>query len=221
MENKKTGYVWDKTTKEFCGVETVYLEKATNTYPHADNVTFIKPPMLEPNTTAVWNGDWVVVADYRGYPIYDYDGTFLGVVQTLDFKPQIYTPPPTRDDASHKHYEWINESWVEVVDQGFVEDGDVVRPMTFLERFEAGLEKELPENLIVKNGLLVGKTIDDRYNEGSITKEEYNAEIDKLREDAYKNNTDKIGLMYMRGEATKEEWLQAMEEIRLKYPKKQ
>lgn len=54
-----------------------------------------------------------------------------------------------------------------------------------------------------------------------ITVAEYNAEMDRLRELEYREKTDKIGLMVLRGEATKEEWIQAMDEIRAKYPHKE
>lgn len=59
------------------------------------------------------------------------------------------------------------------------------------------------------------------FNEGIITVAEYNAEIDRMRESEYQTYTDKIGLMVLRGEATKEEWLQAMDTIRAKYPHKE
>lgn len=53
------------------------------------------------------------------------------------------------------------------------------------------------------------------------TVEQYNAEMDRLRELEYREKTDKIGLMVLRGEATMEQWLQAMDEIRAKYPHKE
>lgn len=220
MENKKIGYTWSKTTREYVGEEIVYLEKATNTYPHADNVTFIKPPTLEPNTQVIWEGDWVVVDDYRGYPIYDEDGHIVGEVTELGFKPQIITPPPKFKEESHKFLKWDGVKWTYVIEDGYIETNDEIRPMTQLEKIESGLES-IPDGMKIENGELVSLTIDDKYEMGIITKEEYNAEVDIIREKEYEKHTDKIALMVFRGEATKEQWIQAMDEIRVKYPKKQ
>lgn len=92
--------------------------------------------------------------------------------------------------------------------------------MTQIERIEAGLEK-MPMGLKIVDGEFCELTLDDKYEMGIIGKDEYNTEIDKMRESEYQKYTDKIGLMVIRGEATKEEWLQAMDEIRAKYPHKE
>lgn len=215
----KTGFVFSPDTGEYIGEERVYQEKATGGFPCADNVTFVKPPTREPNTQVVWEGDWVVVDDYRGYPIYDEDGHVVGEVTELGIKPQIITPPPKFKEGSHKFPKWDGVKWTYVIEDGYVETNDEIRQMTQLDKIHAGLEG-IPEGMKIENGELVAKTIDDRFDEGSITTSEYNAEIDRMRKARYNKESDPIALQMLRGEATKEEWLAAIEKIKKELPKK-
>ena len=63
------------------------------------------------------------------------------------------------------------------------------------------------------------KTEKEKYNAGLISKEEYNAFIDRQREAAYRQETDPLGMQVMRGELDRAEWLAKIAEIKKRYPK--
>ena len=63
------------------------------------------------------------------------------------------------------------------------------------------------------------KTEKEKYNAGLISKEEYNAFIDRQREAAYRQETDPLGMQVMRGELDRAEWLAKIAEIKQRYPK--
>lgn len=63
------------------------------------------------------------------------------------------------------------------------------------------------------------KTEKERYEAGLISKDEYNAYIDKQREAAYRQQTDQLGMQVLRGELDKSEWLAKIVEIKKRYPK--
>ncbi len=45
------------------------------------------------------------------------------------------------------------------------------------------------------------------------------ADVDALRAAAYRTDSDPLFFKYQRGEATKEEWLASIEDIKARYPK--
>lgn len=63
------------------------------------------------------------------------------------------------------------------------------------------------------------KTEKEKYDAGLISKEEYNAFIDRQREAAYRQEADPLGMQVMRGELDKSEWLAKINEIKRRYPK--
>ena len=63
------------------------------------------------------------------------------------------------------------------------------------------------------------KTKKELYDEGKLSKEEYNLYIDELRQAAYRQETDQIGMQVLRGELDKSEWLAKINEIKRRYPK--
>ena len=63
------------------------------------------------------------------------------------------------------------------------------------------------------------KTKKDLYNEGKLSKEEYNLYIDKLRQNAYAREADPLGMQVLRGDIEKIIWLEKIEEIKKHYPK--
>ena len=52
------------------------------------------------------------------------------------------------------------------------------------------------------------------------TVEEYNAQMQQLRAEAYKVESDPLALKYLRDECTKQEWLDKIDEIRKRFPYK-
>lgn len=50
--------------------------------------------------------------------------------------------------------------------------------------------------------------------------EEYNAQMQQLRAEAYKTESDPLALKYLRDECTKQDWLDKITEIRNRYPYK-
>jgi len=67
---------------------------------------------------------------------------------------------------------------------------------------------------------LEAKVYTQVYEVVDITVEEYNAQMQALRADAYRSESDPLALKYLRDECTKQEWLDKIEEIRNKYPYK-
>lgn len=63
------------------------------------------------------------------------------------------------------------------------------------------------------------KTEKEQYDAGLISKEEYNAYIDRQREAAYRLEADLLGMQALRGDIDKAEWLAKIAEIKQRYPK--
>ena len=98
------------------------------------------------------------------------------------------------------------------------EDGTDFEDMTESEKVEAGL-RTLKDDEKIENGQIVPKTKKELYDEGKLSKEEYNAYIDELRQAAYSREADPLGMQVLRGELDKSEWLEKIEEIKARYPK--
>lgn len=98
------------------------------------------------------------------------------------------------------------------------EDGTDFEDMTESEKVEAGL-RTLKDDEKIENGQIVPKTKKELYDEGKLSKEEYNAYIDELRQAAYSREADPLGMQVLRGELDKAEWLEKIEEIRKRHPK--
>lgn len=96
--------------------------------------------------------------------------------------------------------------------------GDAFVDMTEAEKVKAGLRK-LSKREKLDGDNIVQKCEKELYDDGIITAEAYNAYIDTMREAAYKSETDKLGLQVLRGECSKEEWLEKITEIKKRYPK--
>ena len=223
MENYKIGYVYSPTTKEFIGEEIVYLEKRTGKYPCADNVVFVEPLETKKNQTNIWDEEkWILVDDFRGFVLYDKKGNPEGVVDHIGklYDNEIITEPPKTILNEHEHLKWNGNKWIVELENLYIYDNDKIRLMTEVEMIQSG-KKELPENMKIINDELLPKTRDDLFNEGKLTTEEYNKEVDEERQARYTAETDKMGLMYLRGECTIEEWKAAMDKIREELPKKE
>ena len=100
----------------------------------------------------------------------------------------------------------LNESGTDFVD------------MTDAEKVSAGLI-QLKTDEKVEGAYVVKKTEKEQYDAGLISKEEYNAYIDRQREAAYRQEADPLGMQVMRGEVEKTEWLAKIAEIKQRYPK--
>ena len=98
------------------------------------------------------------------------------------------------------------------------EAGTDFEDMTEAEKVEAGL-RNLKDDEKIENGQIVSKTKKELFDEGKLSKEEYNAYIDELRQAAYSREADPLGLQVLRGDIKKEEWLEKIEEIKKRYPK--
>ena len=90
--------------------------------------------------------------------------------------------------------------------------------MTEAEKVAAGLI-QLKADEKVEGAYIVKKTEKERYNAGLISKEEYNAYIDRQREAAYRQEADPLGMQVMRGDIDKDVWLAKIAEIKQRYPK--
>lgn len=97
-------------------------------------------------------------------------------------------------------------------------DGTDFEDMSEAEKVEAGL-KPLKDDEKIENGQIVPKTKKELYDEGKLSKEEYNLYIDELRQSAYAREADPLGMMFMRGDVEKSVWLEKIAEIKNRYPK--
>jgi len=92
--------------------------------------------------------------------------------------------------------------------------------MSEAEKVAAGLIQLKPDEKI-EGDYIVKKSKKELYDEGKISKEEYNLYIDELRQAAYRQETDQLGMQVMRGELDKSEWLAKINEIKRRYPKEE
>jgi hypothetical protein len=92
--------------------------------------------------------------------------------------------------------------------------------MTEAEKVAAGLIQLKPDEKI-EGDYIVKKSKKELYDEGKLSKEEYNLYIDELRQAAYRQETDQLGMQVLRGELDKSEWLAKINEIKRRYPKEE
>ena len=90
--------------------------------------------------------------------------------------------------------------------------------MTEAEKVAAGLI-QLKADEKVEGDYIVKKGKEELYQAGLISKEEYNAYIDRQREAAYRQEADPLGMQVMRGDIDRSEWLAKIAEIKQRYPK--
>ena len=90
--------------------------------------------------------------------------------------------------------------------------------MTEAEKVAAGLI-QLKADEKIEGDYIVKKSKKELYDEGKLSKEEYNLYIDNLRQAAYRQEADPLGMQVMRGEVEKTEWLAKIAEIKQRYPK--
>ena len=115
----------------------------------------------------------------------------------------------------------------QLVKEGFVpvpegkklnETGTDFVDMSEAEKVAAGLIQLKPDEKIEGN-YIVKKSKKELYDEGKLSKEEYNLYIDNLRQAAYKQESDPLGMQVVRGELDKSEWLAKIAEIKQRHPK--
>lgn len=90
--------------------------------------------------------------------------------------------------------------------------------MSEAEKVAAGII-QLKVDEKIDGDYIVKKTEKEQYDEGLISKEEYNAYIDRQREAAYKQEADPLGLQVQRGDIDSDVWLTKIAEIKQRYPK--
>ena len=98
------------------------------------------------------------------------------------------------------------------------EAGTDFEDMTEAEKVAARL-RVLKDDEKVEGDYVVKKTKKELYDEGRLSKEEYNLYIDNLRQAAYNREADPLGMQVLRGDLKKSEWLEKIEEIKKRYPK--
>lgn len=115
----------------------------------------------------------------------------------------------------------------QLVKEGFVpvpegkklnEAGTGFEDMTEAEKVAAGLI-QLKADEKIEGSYIVKKSKKELYDEGRLSKEEYNLYIDNLRQAAYKQESDPLGMQVVRGELDKSEWLAKIAEIKQRHPK--
>ena len=181
-----------------------------------------KPPKCEKHQVAVWNGDnWVIMQDYRGILLYSKEDptcTYMQVV--FGSLPYGYTekiPPELREGECAVFNDNLGD-WVKKCQKGWKYTDDFIPiPMNESELVDAGIIV-LDEYNKIDGDRIVPKTVYELYDEGIITLEEANNDIKMIREDCYTHNTDKMYFMSIRGECTQQDWLDAIQAVKDKYP---
>ena len=121
----------------------------------------------------------------------------------------------------------IKKPLAQLVEEGLVpvpegkklnEAGTDFVDMTKTEKVVAGLI-QLKADEKIEGDYIVRKTEKELYQEGLLSKEEYNAYIDRQREAAYRLEADPLGMQVLRGELDKAEWLAKIAEIKKRYQK--
>ena len=113
----------------------------------------------------------------------------------------------------------IKEGWVEIPEgKKFDKDKGYFVDLNQREKIEAGLVNLKPEEKI-DGDYIVLKSKEELYQEGLISTEEYNIYIDELRRIAYQTEADPLGMQYLRGEISKEEWIESIDSIKQRMPK--
>lgn len=121
----------------------------------------------------------------------------------------------------------IKNPLAQLVKEGFVsmpegkklnETGTDFVDMTEAEKVAAGIIQLKPDEKI-EGDYIVKKSKKELYDEGKLSKEEYNLYIDNLRQAAYKQESDPLGMQVLRGELDKSEWLAKIAEIKQRHPK--
>jgi len=100
------------------------------------------------------------------------------------------------------------------------EAGTDFEDMSEAEKLAAGLI-QLKADEKIEGDYIVKKSKKELYDEGKLSKEEYNLYIDNLRQAAYKQESDPLGMQVVRGELDKSEWLAKINEIKRRYPKEE
>ena len=90
--------------------------------------------------------------------------------------------------------------------------------MTEAEEVAAGLI-QLKADEKLEGDYIVKKSEKEQYDAGLLSKEEYNAYIDRQREAAYRQEADPLGMQALRGDIDKAEWLAKIAEIKQRYQK--
>jgi len=204
-------FVYDVPTYEYKGTSDVKVENSTD----------VVPPEIMEHQCLIWNGNWWEVhEDWRGTHIYSDTGMDMGPLGAIGpIPPQCITKkPPEKQVGEHVVWNKDNNDWDILLDKGWIYDEHhVPRPMTEAEMVQYGLII-LPDNMKVEGDHIVLKTPYELYADGLITIEEANEQISSIREEQYTINTDKYGMMYMRGEVTIEFWQEEIQKIKDAYP---
>ena len=113
----------------------------------------------------------------------------------------------------------IKEGFVQIPEgKKLNKEGTDFEDMSEVEKVHAGLIKLTPYQKI-ENDRIVRKTEKELYDEGLISKEQYNQFIDEVRQSAYAMEADPLCAQFVRGDVEKSIWLAKIEEIKKRYPK--
>lgn len=98
------------------------------------------------------------------------------------------------------------------------EAGTDFEDMSEAEKVAAGLI-QLKADEKLEGDYIVKKSEKEQYDAGLLSREEYNAYIDRQREAAYRQEADPLGMQAMRGDIDKSVWIAKIAEIKQRYPK--
>ena len=98
------------------------------------------------------------------------------------------------------------------------EAGTDFEDMSEAEKVAAGLI-QLKADEKISGNYIIKKSEKEQYDAGLISKEEYNAYIDRQREASYRQEADPLGMQALRGDIDKSVWLEKIAEIKQHYQK--
>ena len=101
-------------------------------------------------------------------------------------------------------------------------DGKIIyRPKNQIERYVSGID-EIPKGFKLSEDKkeLIPKTLDEQLFSGEISVIQYNEITAEQRRQSYMIESDGLFFAFQRGEIDKQIWIDKVNEIKLKYPKK-
>lgn len=168
----------------------------------------------------------------RKYGVDEYGNTWSDFAQIEPVGGEVcYNPrreslnePPT--PSKGKRLDIKNGNWIQIDipkehTTEIINDKIIYRPKTQIERYISGLDL-IPKGLKLSEDKkeIISKTLNEQFESGEITKEEYNNIMSEQRRQFYITESDGLFFAFQREEIEKQIWLDKVKEIKSKFPKK-
>lgn len=131
---------------------------------------------------------------------------------------ESFDRPPTCPEGKRLIVE--NQKWQIIdLDKTLIKEKGIIRPKTKIELYETKVE-EIPQGQKIVGKELVAKTFEEQLTDNEITIDQYNEIMTEQRRQAYIFESDGLFFKSQRGEIDKQIWLDKVNEINIRFPKK-